>query len=171
MRTAEVENATPEAFWIAPSASKPQAARMMAATQAAKNARMIRSFPGSGLINVMFVGAPRQRSGTALRHALGFGRVFRRVDVEEWIDRFGPPVGERHAVSFRPRFDLAQAGAEGAAQIVPQRDRPEPHHGMPPFARARTGEGKLFCQPRGMQPRDEIARQERAVAGHAEHPL
>ena len=74
-------------------------------------------------------------------------------------------------MGLRPGFDLAQARPERAAQIVPQRNRPERHHRMPPFARSRAGERKLACHARLMEPGNEIARQERAVAGHAHDPL
>ncbi len=40
-------------------------------------------------------------------------------------------------------------------------------HRMPPFARARAGERQVRLLPRLMQPRDQIARQERTVARHA----
>jgi hypothetical protein len=50
MRAPSVENAVPEDFWTAPSASTPQAARTIAATQAARNARMIDSSQGFHLL-------------------------------------------------------------------------------------------------------------------------
>jgi len=40
-------------------------------------------------------------------------RIFRRVDVEERIDRLGGPIGDGDAVACGPGFDLAQAFSDG----------------------------------------------------------
>src|ERR1700674_1942050 len=77
MRTPSVENAVPEAFWTAPSANTPQAARMMAAMQAARNASMIDSSQGSRLLvnyNVCLRAAP-----AIMRRAVPCARLRRRL--------------------------------------------------------------------------------------------
>ena len=52
-------------------------------------------------------------------------RVFRSIDVKEWIDRLGRPIGDRDAMTRRPDFDLAKTfGDKRPAQIISQRERP-----------------------------------------------
>src|SRR5215216_3059120 len=98
-------------------------------------------------------------------------KIFRLVDVEERVDRRRRPVGEGGAVARRPYLDLAQSLVDqGVAQVVAERDRPEPDDRMAPFAGAGAGQGFPGCQARRMQPRSEIVRQKWAVARHADDP-
>ena len=103
------------------------------------------------------------------RNALGLGGILRRVDVEERIDRLGRPVGDGDAVPRGPDLDLVQAFARPA----PGADR----RAAPPATAPTTGcrhsperaqaSGAPARRARLMQPRHQIARQERAVARHA----
>ena len=103
------------------------------------------------------------------RDALRRGDVLRRVDVEERIDRLGRPVGDGDAVPRGPDLDLVQAfdrSAPGAGRRA-----------APPATAPTTGcrhsperaqaSGSPAAARACMQPRHEIARQERAVARHA----
>src|SRR5262245_27121584 len=67
--------------------------------------------------------------------------VFRSIDIKEWVDRLGRPIGYRDAVTRGPDFDLAQTfGDKRAAQIIAQRQRPQADDRMTPFARTGAGE-------------------------------
>ena len=81
------------------------------------------------------------------RKRFGARRVFRRVDVEERIDRLGRPIGDGDAVPRRPDFDLAQVLVDQRApQILAQRDRPQrrrPDGAIRPSARRPAA-----CRPR-----------------------
>ena len=97
------------------------------------------------------------RSCRELRRPLD---ILRRVHVEERIDRLGRPVGERDAVARGPHLDLAQVlDRDGVAQILAQRDLPQPDHRMAPVARMRAGERLVLrrCAPHAAAPPDRAA--------------
>ena len=66
---------------------------------------------------------------------LGSGRIFRRIHIEKRIDWLIRPVGNRDTVPRGPNLDLAQIIlGQRFAQIFAQRQRPQAHHRVAPFA-------------------------------------
>src|SRR5215467_14860538 len=91
------------------------------------------------------------------------GYVLGGVDVEERIDRTVGPFGERDAVARGPYLDLAQSVMdERVAQVLAQRNRPQPDHRMPPRTRLRASERGVGARACLVQPGNDVARQERA---------
>src|SRR5665213_1605588 len=62
------------------------------------------------------------------RNALGAFGIFRRVDVEERVDRLGRPLGDGNAMPRGPDLDLPQILLDQCLAKAPaQRQRPKAH--------------------------------------------
>src|SRR5258707_10071871 len=87
------------------------------------------------------------------RQSLGFRRIFRRVDIEERIDRLRRPIRNRDAVAGGPYFDLAKTFRDkGTPPVLAQGDRPQRHHPVAPIAGTRASERQAGPLPRLMPP-------------------
>jgi hypothetical protein len=59
------------------------------------------------------------------RNALGPGRIFRRIDVEEGVNRLIGPISNSDAMSRGPNLDFVQVLLDQCfAQILAQPQRP-----------------------------------------------
>src|SRR5262245_27936542 len=125
---------------------------------------------GSFYNNYELAATAIKRSKVALlrRDTLGLGGVRGRVDVEKGVDGCRWPVADGNAVAGRPGLDLVHVFLdERLTQVLPQRHRPQTDHGMPPIARARTGQRHAGRLSRRRQARHQIPRQERTIPRHA----
>ncbi len=129
IRTAEVVNAASTGFWTRLSTATAPSAITAAAMQAADNVAhgwfLRHCICLDRYIEDQELVARELNGRIAARNALGLGRIFRRVDVEERVDRRRRPIGDGNTVTRGPDLDLVQALLEERlAQVIAQRNRP-----------------------------------------------
>src|SRR5262249_16201393 len=108
------------------------------------------------------------------RDALSLSRIFWSIDVEERIDWLIGPFGDRDLMPRSPNVDLAQVLLDQRiAQVFAQCDPPYAPYRTTPLSGTSTGERHTSAHFRTglVQTFDEIVRQKRAIAGHAEDPF
>ncbi len=105
------------------------------------------------------------------RKPFGFGKIIRRIGIEEWIERLGRPARRRNPITRGPAINLVDVlDRERVAKFLAQRNSPKSDDRMRPPAGSRDRKLRIRADPRLMQARNEVARQKRTVRCHAHHP-
>ena len=130
--------------------------------------------PSAGDMGSRFQKLPMRQpliDGPACKH-FRLGHVFRRVCVEEGVDRRRRPVHTAQPVPLGPLVDFSDLLPDkGMPEIVTKRDAPQTDHRMHPVARRRYGEVSILIDTRGLQATNKIARKKWAIPRGAHDPF